>query len=340
MHMNQIPKAIGATAVAAVVFVGSWALLTRKATDTTAPHTASRLLPNVPPQPAPQPAPQTGPHALASTAQAPTHATATKDNGDLLKTSKDYWGLALQTLPRARAGDPKAQYLMWQIHVDCHSGLAMLIDRGRIIPLDEALSYAREYNIPVEEATLEYNRCIKFYTQDPSVFGKPTDWLERATKAGVPMAEAETAQLLVAQEMLKRFSKPGSPPIENPLAGPISSDDDAKTLLRKATAQGDPNALFILGTLQAELNPGESATAATLDFAALKYLACTAGADCSHMGERIPVNCNPSGNGCVYVPEEIMKSFNNDITPIIRRAEEINTALKSQQWDKVPGLGS
>jgi hypothetical protein len=124
-----------------------------------------------------------------------------------------------------------------------------------------------------------------------------------------------------------------------PLVGPISSDKDARTLLREAVVSGNPTVLKTLAGLHGPLDPEETAAEKKLNTLALKYLACTTGADCSSLGDPVTVNCSSSGE-CTNVPSYLMQSVNNDITPVIRRADEISAALKNREWTKVPGLGT
>jgi hypothetical protein len=131
-----------------------------------------------------------------------------------LKASRDYWSLAKETLERAKAGDASAQFLIWRIYRECHNGLAGLIkpndslDRalgitGSFKPdvsLDRLLTITRPFHADPDEVTLAFNRCHKFYSDDASVFGNPTDWLVRAAKAGNPMAQAEAAEKILVQQ--------------------------------------------------------------------------------------------------------------------------------------------
>jgi hypothetical protein len=276
-------------------------------------------------------------------------ASAAGQTANELKTSHDYWQLAQQTVLRARAGDAHAAYQMWVIHAYCHNPNTSGFVAGanhHVNTLSEAIADGDKGGITpdqIPQLTLNYNRCVKFYTQDPvTAFGSPHQWLSQATKAGVPMAEAETAELMYQQETLSHMRRQDDPTIAaDPILGThVTSDIDPKTLMKDAVTKGDPNVLIMLAGMQDAFNPGRQTTAESFTTAnAFIYLACNMGADCSQYGTLVPVNCDASGNGCTNVPSEIMQRVSNDITPVIRRADEISLALKNRNWDQL-GLGS
>jgi hypothetical protein len=254
-------------------------------------------------------------------------------------------------LARAKNGDAEAQYLMWDINMACHGGGAHLVqDRGKVRSLDEALEEAALWNImSAEDVTLLYNRCHRFYG-DISELGNPMEWLQRATEAGYPLAQAKTADLRLIQEVLKAQWKAAGHeediPVDNPgglgdeLAqkAPIGGDADPRALLQAAAKSGEPSVFFEIASAIKFLNPGDSPENQDINWMAWSYIACEHGADCSSFGEPVMVNCGPRDAHCVGVPATWLRLVNSDWTPIARRAQEIDAALANHQWDRLPGL--
>lgn len=258
-----------------------------------------------------------------------------------VKEATDYFALAQSILPRAMAGDAAAQYYLWAIHLDCfESGTgAIAEDNGRPLGWDEAIQKATRLQIPIEQARKDYERCHRFFSEDRSAFGDPLQWLQRATEASYPPAQAETARLRLLQDQLKSFQRAGAVPTGYAALPEIGGQTTARDLVRSAAESLDPTALQQIAYIISSLDPKVSPEDARINRIAWLYVSCQRGADCSSFGESSKLNCPPSEQNCPGVPEGLLKMTNNDWSPVQTRVNEINAALETRQWDKL-GLGS
>jgi hypothetical protein len=257
-----------------------------------------------------------------------------------MKEATDYFALAQSILPRARGGDAAAQYYLWAIHLDCYeSGTgAIAEDNGRPLGWDEAVQKATRLKIPIEQAAKDYERCHRFFSEDVSALGDPMQWLQRATDAQYPPAQAETARLRLLQDQLKSFQHAGAATTGYAALPPIGGQTTARDLVRSAVKSLDPTALQQVAYIISSLDPKASPEDARINRIAWLYVSCQRGADCSVFGESSMLNCLPEEQDCFGVPEGLLKMTNNDWAPVQTRANEINAALENRQWDKL-GLG-
>lgn len=200
------------------------------------------------------------------------------------------------------------------------------------------LAFTTRHNVPVDEVTLAYNRCHKFYTEDVSIFGNPTDWLHGAAQAGFPIAQAEMAGRIFMQRMGAAPVTTGGSSLNKDWTPPIEEDMDPRHLLAAAVVGDDPNVFLQMAGMLKLLQPTRSRGELDLDNAAWIFLACNRGADCSRLGDLVALGCAPTAQRCPVMPSTLLNRLGNDWTPVAQRAEEISQALEAHDFDKI-GLG-
>ena len=306
------------------------------------PKTAPRNFTVVPGSPPEDSATQPSTPKRVSVPPAEPHTPAEPlDYRRAFRGASDYFALAQTLLPAAKAGDREAQYYLWKTDHTCHTGHQWLIaPKGQLVSLDDALASAAS-NFPQlsrDEVRLFYQHCSRFYSQDAATLGNPAEWLERATEAGEPRAEAETAAERLEQERLKLVSRAGGATDPATLLPPIGGGVDPRDLLRMAVQTGTPEVLSEMGTLQAWLNPTTARAERLMNYLAWTYLACQQGLDCSDLGEPIALPCAATGP-CTSVPTRLMQMAQYNWAPVAERAQQIQTAINAGAWDQL-GLGS
>lgn len=254
-----------------------------------------------------------------------------------LKTAKDDLQLALSILPQAKAGDPEAQYVLFKAFRGCQGGTPGLYG-GEFDTVEKAREYAQIRGHSVEEAETLFQKCHGLYTPAAGVLGNPWDWLQKATDAGYPAAQADTAFERLLQDSLKASVAPGVSPQGTAALPPIGGDADPRELLDTALPSGDPIVLADIGQLQHMLHPKESRQVAQLDRVAWLYVACERGNDCSNLGPTSPINCTATDTQCMGVPSMLMLMAHDNWAPVQDRVNEINAALDAKQWDQL-GFG-
>ena len=254
-----------------------------------------------------------------------------------MKTAKDYYALAKELLPQAQAGDPEAQYVLFMTYRMCFDSSG--IERKYYENVNAVRENAIKYGLSVDDAVYRYQQCHGFNTDDAKSLGDPWDWLQKATNAGYPMAQAQTASERFLQNSLKAAVRAGGSPTDPTVnLPPIGGDADPRDLLTAAVQSGDPDVLIEIANLQLRLNPTQPRDVITLNSIAWRYIACQRGADCSAYGPETMTNCAPTDSQCAPVPERFLSTVNNDWAPVQERVNQINAALNAKQWDQLPGL--
>ena len=256
------------------------------------------------------------------------------------KSATDYWGLAKSILPAAKAGDRDAQWYLYKIDKACRGPRTYFIaPHQTLVSLDEALQLAAPYGMSQDDLRLYYGQCGQFYANDRSELGNPRDWLEMATEAGQPMAQATTASLRLLQDQQKLMVKAeGRTP---PADAPIGGDADPRDLLRTAVESQDPEVLLQISALQLLLHPENSADQRNLDQLAWRYIACQRGLDCSDVatyGDPVQMPCAVSSANCASVPAKLLRAAHNNWAPVQDRVQQISDELDAGQWDQALGL--
>jgi len=253
-----------------------------------------------------------------------------------MRTAKDYFQLALLLLAQAKAGNAEAQYVLFTTIMDCRSGTDGVY--GEFESLEKAREYAAIHNRPTEEADTLFERCHGFHTPAASVLGSPWEWLQKATDAGYPAAQAVTASERLNQNQLKALLPPWIPPDGVVAMPPIGGDADPRALLAEALPSGDPDVLEVIGQLQHTLHPEESREQALLDRTAWLYLACQRGRDCSELGPTSPINCTATETNCLGVPAVLLQMAHDNWARVQDRLNQLNAALEGEHWDQL-GFG-
>ena len=283
-------------------------------------HTAPRVreasaLSEPKPQPTQPATAQQRPRRVPPTSRTTKQATeASYKQG--LANAHDYFEFAHSILPAARAGNPDAQYYLWNVTFACSHDAVAKFDT-----MDEAERYGATVHMPIETVHRMYERCHKLRSQDISDLGDSWDWLNRAVKAGQPIAQATDASFQMVQDRMRVAGN-----TNNWLGqAPIARDTDPHTLVRDALQNGDPDALLQISTMTNLLNPRESHQQSLVDRWAWTMVACQRGADCSECGNECEVS-------------HMMETAGNAWSTVQTRAQEISDKLDSEQWDDL-GLG-
>ena len=257
------------------------------------------------------------------------------------RKSRNDWEYAHQLLPAAKAGNPDAQYYLSAILEYCDNIMdSYFTQQGQSLTLDEGLLKAAKASQPrhtdqVPAAQEGFDRCHQFREQDASDLGNAKDWLDKATRAGQPVAQAETASRRVIQDFEKATVQAGTARVSELAAEPpIGGAIDPRELLRAAVKSLDPQVLETIGNVQLLLNLSDPDS--SIESFAWKYVACQRGLNCSptsHLAQDCPENCNVSS------PASVMMGWSGSNWPAVqRRANEINAKLDAGQWDEL-GLG-
>jgi hypothetical protein len=279
------------------------------------------------------------PHSsqLTPTAARPAHPQSIRQR---FRTAKDYFALAMELLPQAEAGNPEAQYVLFKAYNDCKS-YAWEADNATLeAARDKALHLFPEHaDQATTMAETGYQRCHGFFTDEAKSLGNPWVWLQQATDAGYPPAQATTANERLLQDHLKTFVKAGAVADGMTLMPPIGGDVNPRELLAAAVQSEDPDALATFGELQTMLHPTLSREVNNISNAAWAYIACQKGADCSFYGDSIPMNCLPSNIACPGVPQGLLDMVNGNWAPVQDKVNELTAALKAKEWGQL-GLGT
>jgi hypothetical protein len=272
----------------------------------------------------------------ASTTQAPKSSIRQR-----MRTAKDWYALAKEILPQARAGDPEAQYVLFQTFRDCFdtSGLERVQFPGNAVDnLNAVRELANQHGLS-DSFVSHFQQCHGFNTDDAASLGDPWDWLQKATDAGYAPAQATTAQERLMQDQSKASVRAGAHPTD-PAAyrTPIGGDASPRDLLVAAVQSDDPDVLGAIANLLRLLNPTQPLEVTKVNSIAWQFVACQRGTFCSDLGSATVTNCGPNDGQCVPVPDMFLSQVNNNWAPVQERVNQINAALAAKQWNKLPGL--
>jgi hypothetical protein len=255
-----------------------------------------------------------------------------------MKTAKDWYALAKEILPQANAGDPEAQYVLFETNRACHSTVGAKSESLQAAR-DEALRVFPNAPQLVGKYEAGYVRCHGFFTADAQSLGDPWDWLQKATDAGYALARAITAGERFLQDDLKAAVRAGGSPTDPTVSlPPIGGDTTPRALLAAAVQSADPDVLIEIGQLQNLLNPTQPRDVMQVNRTAWMYVACQRGADCSGYGPASVTNCGTNDDQCTPVPERFLAQVNYNWAPVLDKVNQINAALNAKQWDQL-GLG-
>jgi hypothetical protein len=259
-----------------------------------------------------------------------------------VEESKDKYALVKALLPRAQAGDAKAQYLLFLAYWDCLR--PDVAHRYKEYPTWEVMRQRAVESVSTQKdmdsLETEYRECAGFFQNDIRSFGTPWDWLQRATDAGYAPAQAETAAQRLQQDQWKVYKSAGASPGYTADLPPIGGDVSPRELLTLAVQSGDPEILDQIGGLQQMLNPTQSHEVNLVNDIAWRYVGCQRMGGCPvEWGPMTSTNCSPNTSNCIAVPNAWLIWVNGNWAPVQDRVNQINSALEAQQWDQL-GLGS
>jgi hypothetical protein len=256
--------------------------------------------------------------------------------------SRNLWEFAHRILPAARAGDADAQFYLSKALEQCARDNKMFYQRrGVRLTSDQGIQWALQRHLSLDVAEAVYEHCHEFLEQDaPTVseLGDSNDWLEQATHAGQPLAQADTAMKLLMQQVLQNSqaaigisSSPDAPT-------PIKSDQSPVSLLREAVESRRPEVLFTIGEAQCLLR-GFNQQATTHQFA-WWLVACRRGLDCSANAEWVKVACANDARCASFTdPSDFVRIHaGDDWNNVEQLAGEIDTKLDAGRWNEL-GLG-
>jgi TPR repeat protein len=253
-------------------------------------------------------------------------------------SSNNYWEFAHAILPAAKAGNAAAQFYLYRVLERCDEYNRMYFQhRGQHLALDQGLQFAVQRHLSIDVAQSVFDRCHLFQENDLTELGSATDWLEKATDAGHPLAEATTAGKILEQDMRRRLAQAGGVP--NPSNSvEVGNGADPRELLKSAVRSKDPEVIFSIGEAQSLLNPSNSDTNATRF--AWWLVACQRGFDCSGDAEWVKSGCaEASPCSSASGPSELIRILSRDEWPEVQqRAQEISSKLDAGKWDDL-GLG-
>jgi len=282
------------------------------------------------------------PTALIHSKTAPTLTIPIPANAAELQAVKDWYALAKNLLPGAQAHDPKAQYLLFKAYHGCvNSSIAHGYDlHPTFESLHEQLTERGSGPDFIDRAESQYRQCQGFYSNDIGSFGDPWDWLQQATDAGYPPAQAETARERLMQDQEKALMHAGAVPGDLATLPPIGGDADPRELLGLAAQSGDPAALIEVGFLQHTLNPTQPIAVTKIETLAWQYAGCQRLGDCSaYFGPGTIQTCPPNAGNCTPVPNAFLNQMGGNWAPVQERVDQINAALAAHQLGQF-GLGS
>jgi hypothetical protein len=261
-----------------------------------------------------------------------------------MDAAKDHFALAKDMLPLAKAGNPEAQMVIFLTYRGCTIG--QMDHFKKYDTWEKMRQSAIEDGVPVADAEQRFVRCRGFYTEEAKSLGDPWDWLQKATDAGYAPAQAETAHVRLYQDLLKaQILAAGGPDdsyIPDPvsLRAPVGGDSTPRELLVAAAQSGDPDVFELIGREQFSLHPGQPRNVTNIDEIAWTYAACQRGFDCSGYGPASMIDCTPNDLNCTPVPNDFLRRVNNNWAPVQEVVNQINSALNTKQWDKLPGLAT
>jgi hypothetical protein len=276
----------------------------------------------------------------AASIQYPTEkpsAPGPKTIAEQFTHSRSYLAFVQKSLPAARSGDAAAAYYIYAALSHCDKEFAALFRHptGRWRTLDEAL--VRAASRPTERTTYvqrTFDRCNDLMTGDRASFGTALDWLNQATRSGLPIAVATVAE----RELLADPVATGSSQ---------TTRSGAAAQLAEALKSRDPSVIWMIGELQTVLH-GDS-DAARRSQSAWLLTACDRGYVCDLKSDWLEFNCRFDQ---LCSPSETVASFlersgPNEYAAVKELAAAVGAAIDAGDWARLglessvdPKLGS
>lgn len=258
---------------------------------------------------------------------------------DLLETSSNYLEFVDRALPAAREGDASAQFALYQALEYCEMGYRAFFDRpGKRRTLDEALSWASTRSVNTDEVRDVHRRCGALMSRGTGEVGSAGSWLERASAAGLPAAQARKAlDDLRAVELQSAATADRTASTAKEFEEKRAS---ARALLLGALATGDPSATW--DAAETIYGVTGSGTTADTEQWVWKLAACMQGYDCAPGAAWVAAFCDyepnpcPAGESAAEVIRRawVQASGQSDTSDLDRRARELADLLNSGQFSE------
>jgi hypothetical protein len=263
------------------------------------------------------------------------------DYREAFRAATDYRSFVLGVLPAARSGDRDAQYYLYAALNYCDETYRFYFrPRGKALSLDEAIKDRSYYPGPsmTEAIKRAYLRCHEVNETKNPLWGTASEWLSKATDAGQPLAQMQTAGLIFLRPHVQGgivAAESQTPTIQE------GTYTDARSLVRAAVETKDPEALFDVAGLLGFLKPKEPNEQLIQDAITWQYVACLRGFDCGVNAEwhlqfcLNGSNCLPDETGVDYLRRMAPQKH---IIDLEARASELNEKIDAGAWDEL-GLG-
>src|SRR6185312_12471082 len=340
--MSVVARSAIAGTIVGLTMLGLWyGSDHRKAAQKTATTVAGSATPErmgpaadaIAARPAAKP-PQSHPK-LADSHPAAAAAPAAIDYGKRFRAATDYRSFVLSALAAARSGDRDAQYYVHAALAYCDETYKFYFHpRGKLLSVDEAIEVRSDLPGPsmTEAIKRAYTRCNGINEAKNPGWGTSGEWLAKATDAGQPLAQMETAQKIFLRPLTRAGVVSDS---ENPAIAQ-GTYTEARSLARAGVESKDPQAIFDMGDLQGFLKNGEPNEQLTKDAITWRYVACLRGLDCGVDAEwhlqfcLWDSNCLPQETGADYL-RRIAPMMN--VIDLEERARGLNAKIDAGAWD-------
>jgi len=265
------------------------------------------------------------------------NVVATVSWKDLLEMSSNYLEFVDRALPAAREGDASAQFALYQALEYCEEGYRGYFDRpGKRKTLDEALIWASTRSLDMETVRDLHRRCEALMALGTGEPGRPESWLEKASAADLPAAQARKA----LDELRDAYRQTMPWPDQTALTAEEFDEKraSARALLLKALAAGDPSATWDAADAIYYLT-GSGSTADTEQWV-WNMAACIQGNDCAPgadwvaaMCQHDPTPCSPGESGTELIRRAwVQASGQSDTSDLDERAQQLVDRLNSGQF--------
>ena len=248
-------------------------------------------------------------------------AAGSPDYRTRLRDARDYWDLAESFYVNARQGDAAAQYWLSRALAYCESlydwYFIVHLDHGTVRhrTLDEAQQLTATRPVFTADDIRDIQkRCQRLRSADAPPFGTSREWLEDATAANYPMAQASAAlgQALQGHQADAEAAR--------------GARDEARRLALDALRSRDPTVMAQMGDIAANL-AGSPADARREQW--VWPLAACMRDNCASMEEWRRLFCNIDTQCQPFeTPVDVIRrQAGNDYDAVERRARELNEKL-------------
>jgi len=242
----------------------------------------------------------------------------------------DYWDLAQSLYAPARQVDAAAQYWLsralgycegmydWYFVVHLPNGTV----RHRTLDEAQQLTASRPVFTADDVHDIQ-KRCQRLRSADAPPFGTSREWLDAATAANYPMAQASAARYLAVQVR------------QTDADAAHAARDDARRLAFEALRSHDPEVMAQLGDVAANLSGDDPAEARKQQWL-WPLAACLREAKCESMSEWMHLFCNIDTQCQPFeTPVDVIRrQAGNDFDEIERRARELNEKIDAGTLDE------